>query len=194
MLIPSETEAQQKEVWVKITNDVIPNIAPIFYISNYGRLYNSETGNYLPKNINYDKDKYITVRLKDIYGNKIFAQPHRLVLLCFQPVLPINVEELEPNHLDNVKFHNWLWNLQWTTHQENIAYAKQMGLFKTGEQHVNSKFTEKEIREFCNLLHQGYTPKQISKMVNRTDCNVEKLCFNILNGHCWKHISCEYSF
>lgn len=33
------------------------------------------------------------------------------------------MEDLDANHIDECKDHNWLSNLNWMTHQENLNYG-----------------------------------------------------------------------
>ena len=192
ILLPNKNEIIIEEIWKPITNEIVPNVAPIYLVSNYGRVYNNETGNYLPKNIYYDKDKYITIRLKNIFGNPIFVQMHRLVILSFKgfPQDP----NMEPNHIDRVKYHNWIWNLEWKTHKENMQYSFKMGSFGIGETRHNSKLTNDQVRLICSLLEMGYTPSKISKMYKIDNCNVNKIASNIKMKLSWKHISDQYNF
>ena len=46
---------------------------------------------------------------------------HRLVLSTFSPVE--NMDELDVNHIDEVKTNNNLNNLEWCTHKENINHG-----------------------------------------------------------------------
>ena len=45
----------------------------------------------------------------------------RLVLMTYNPVE--GMENLDANHIDENKDHNWLSNLNWMTHKENINYG-----------------------------------------------------------------------
>ena len=45
----------------------------------------------------------------------------RLVLMTYNPVE--GMEDLDANHIDECKDHNWLSNLNWMTHQENLNYG-----------------------------------------------------------------------
>lgn len=192
MLIPNNHEMVIPEVWTDLTCTEIPLLAPIYEISNWGRIYNKETGSYLPKNIYYEKDKYITVRLKLITGEHVYAQPHRLVMLRLF-YIP-GCENLDVNHKDGIKYHNWIWNLEWCTRKENIQHALDNNLFIIGENRKLSKITNKQAEKICELISIGKTSTEIEQIMNLENCNIKRIARNIRQGHSWKHISCNYNF
>lgn len=192
MILPEKDRLLFPEQWVQICSiTIFSDISPTYFISNYGRIYNDKTGNFIPKNIYYDKDKYINITLTKNDGTKRQEMMQRLVMYCFN-YIP-GCENLEVNHKDGVKYHNWIWNLEWTTHQENITHAWDNKLFKIGEDKTNSKLTNKEIENICLLLEQGIRPSQIQKMYNNPNVNIERIAYNILNGVSWRHISYMYN-
>lgn len=190
MLLPVGEEILFPEEWVWIPHLFVPGIANYYKISSWGRVLNTKTGNYLPQNMNYCKDKYITVRLNDIYGNPIYCQPHRLVMMCFRPVM--NYHELDVNHKDCIKYHNWVWNLEWATRQENMNHAKLNNLFIKGEDRKSTKLLNDQVEIICELISKGIGPKEISNIMNIDNCNIEKIVQNIKNGHSWRFISEKY--
>ena len=189
MILPRGLEIIEQEKWATITDCIVSNIAPIYSISTYGRVYNSKTGNYLPQNIFYNKDKYITISLSLLDGTHTFKQIHRLELETFIPIK--NSDDYEVNHKDGIKYHNWIWNLEWVTHKDNMIHAIDNNLFKFGSDRSNTVYDEQLIHYICNLISKGYSYKQVEKILG-FDC--EKLYHNIKNGHCWKHISKQYDF
>lgn len=190
MIIP--VVSRYKEEWIKIPQELFPNLIPRYWISTFGRLYNEETKTLLPQNKMYNKDKYITVSLSTIDGWHQYFQIHRLMMMIFNPIP--NCELYDVNHKDGIKYHNWLWNLEWTTRSENIQHALHNNLFNIGETRNNTKLTNDQARLICKKISQGKTPKQISIEMNLSNCNIEKIVMNILNGHSWKHISKDYDF
>lgn len=193
MILPRGNEIVQPEIWAPISKEVIPNIEDIYTISTYGRTFNSKTSTYLPQNMFYYKDKYITISLRLEDGSHVFAQPHRLVLMTFAPC--DGMEVLEVNHKDGIKYHNWLWNLEWATHKENLEHASKTELFtRKGDSRNNTIITEKEVHQMCKLISEGYSRSQIVKMMNLENGNCVSLYGNIMSGHCWNHISKQYDF
>ena len=163
-----------------------------YFVSSYGRLFNSYTGNYLPKNIMYDKDKYINVTMTTIHGTDYHIMLHRLIMYSFNYIE--NCENLDVNHRDGIKYHNWIWNLEWTTHKENMQHALDNNLFKFGKQRKNTKLLDSQVREICSLIDSGIPLKEIAKTYDAGDVNMKKTIYNIASGHCWSHISKDYKF
>ena len=189
MILPRGIEIKQPEVWKPITTKEVDNVAPIYTISNYGITYNSRTNTYLPQNIFYRKDKYITISLALQNGDHVYAQPHRLVMMVFDPIE--NYKEYDVNHKDGIKYHNWLWNLEWSTHLDNMRHAMENNLFKHGSERGNSVYDEELIREICKYISEGLSPKQVNQKLNG---DYTKLYHNIKNGHSWIFISKDYDF
>lgn len=190
MIIP--VVSRNKEEWIKIPQLYFPNLVPRYWISTFGRLYNEETKTLLPQNKMYNKDKYITISLSNIDGSHQYFQIHRLMMMIFNPIP--NYELYDVNHKDGIKYHNWIWNLEWVTKSENIQHALKNNLFNLGETRDNTKLTNDQARLICEKISQGKSPKQISTEMNLLNCNIDKIVMNIINGFSWKHISKDYDF
>lgn len=189
MILPRGTEILYKEQWSKLDDSVVSNIKPHYSISTYGRIYNENTNTFLPQNIFYRKDKYITISLALLDNTHIYRQIHRLVLMSFCPIP--NQELYDANHLDGVKYHNWIWNLEWSTHKNNIKHALENNLFKLGSDRENTVYDENLIHYICKLISDGLSCKEVNNIIGK---DVTKLYHNIKNGHCWTHISKQYDF
>lgn len=190
MILPDKVDCIYNEFWIPLTNEVVRNVEDIYLISNYGRLYNIETKHYLPQDMNYSKDKYITIRLRLKDKSHICKQVHRLVLESFIPTP--NSDLLEVNHKDGIKYHNWIWNLEWINHLENMQHASNNQLFHYCEEHQNSKLSNDEVHKICQLIVAGKSPVEIADIINRPDCNIRKIVTNIKGGHSWLNISRMY--
>lgn len=192
MLLPTQDEALIDELCLPITDAHIPGILPGYYISTWGRIYNANTGNILPKNIDYCKDKYITesVTLRD--GSHTMIQIHRIELLVFNPIPGCN--NMIVHHKDNIKYHNWIWNLGWTSVVKNAIYAVRDGCIKTGENAYIAKVSNEDVKLICQMIQNGMRPIDIENIVNIPGCNVKNLIFNIIHGHSWREISRNYIF
>ncbi len=190
MLLPNENEAIMEEIWLPLSPIFIPGLSPIYSISTYGRIYNNLTKNFLPQDMMYNKDKYITVCLKGIDNSNIFQMPHRLMMIVFN--YRPDYELFDVNHKDGVKYHNWLWNLEWITKSGNIQHAIKNNLFNLGETRQNSKLTNDQVRMICKLIVEGKRNYEIAEMVGVENCNVSKIVTNIKLGKSWRHISKDY--
>lgn len=70
---------------------------------------------------------YYTYRMLDDSGSTQNRYRHRTLLYAFKPY-PVNVEELDVNHLDGVPGNDWLDNLEWSTRSQNNIHAVNIGL------------------------------------------------------------------
>lgn len=161
-------------------------------ISNWGRVCNKETKTIIPKNYMYDKDKYITIRLRLINGSHICQQPHRLVCMTFKPILNSNLYEV--NHIDGIKFHNWVWNLEWCTRQENVDHSLNNNLVPFGEDRTNSKLTNDQVEQICYLLEAGLSTNEIANLIDYPNVKIKSIVNNIRARLSWKSISNKYIF
>ena len=70
---------------------------------------------------------------------------NRAVALRYLPN-PLNLPEV--NHLDGVKAHNWLSNLEWSTKADNEKHAARTGLKATrGSGNSNAKLSAEQVLE-----------------------------------------------
>lgn len=109
-----EWMAQGEEIW---KNLMFPELEH-YQISNYGRVYNAQTGKLLNP---WSQDGYLRV---DFRGKVIPI--HRLVAMHFLPPPP--TWQYEINHKDCNKLNNHVSNLEWITHHENLEHAAANGL------------------------------------------------------------------
>ena len=146
-----------KEEWIPLEyGDVYDKgqVRPGFYeISNFGRVRQPSTGRINKIYTNSDKDGYLVVNLmcnvvdKD---GKIVSKPknvklHRLMASTFVNN-PDPDENTVVNHIDGVKTHNFVENLEWITPELNSHMASMMGLYDF------SKITTEEIDFVIELL------------------------------------------
>lgn len=70
------------------------------------------------------KDGYMRVWLS-VNGKKVSLSVHRIVASCFIPN-PLGLPEI--NHIDNDPTNNAISNLEWCTHEYNMAYKEKYGV------------------------------------------------------------------
>ena len=196
MILPQENIILP-EIWMCFPYIAFPEVKRQYSISNYGRLYNHATQTYLPQNIDYDKDKYITISLSaNNDKGHIYQQIHRLVCITFNPIPNYNLYDV--NHKDGVKYHNWAWNLEWVTKSENIQHALNNDLFKLGEDRLNTKIPEFIIIKICEMIQSGLKTSDIVKVLEPETkmytSNLKEIVNNIKGGYSWTHISRYYDF
>lgn len=176
------------EEWRKI--EFIPNIKPIYWISNYGRVYN-ETTNYIMDG-HIIPNGYELVSFYLIDGTRIWKHVHRLVMLAFKPIE--NSDMYVVNHIDGIKTHNYIWNLEWTTQKGNVEHAFINGLRKCGEDSSHTVFTNDQVHKVCKCMEDGMNLYQLSEKVfgKYPDLQIQTLCKNIYSKKFWREISKDY--
>ena len=170
------------EAWIPVTKFVIPNVVEGKYlVSTYGRVVNIKRKQLLPQYItncgylrcNLARELEIGIRTRAF-------SVHRLVMMSFWPIA--NMQSMQVNHKDEVKTHNWVWNLEWMTPSENILYSMNTGLINIyGENSHTAVLTDEEADKIGYLLSTtNLTAKEISDIIGShcTESNV----YNILNG------------
>ena len=103
------------EVFIPI---VLPNILPIYHISNFGRIYTTRTNIF--KKPTMDSKGYLRLGLS-IGGKEFKFRIHRLVLMMFNPIP--DCDKYQVNHKDGCRYNNCLYNLEWVTNLENMRHS-----------------------------------------------------------------------
>ena len=158
-----------------------------FSISNTGVIWNDT--------LNIPACKY-TGRYVRVKGHA--SGVHRLVALYFIPVpqryfdMGLTIDDLQVNHIDGIKPHNYVYNLEWCTAKENMQHAVKHGLIKYSMEersHLATISTKKAI-EICEKLQKGIPVRDIAKEM-QVDV---RLIRHIKCRECWKSISEKYTF
>lgn len=157
----------------------------LYAIEEDGRVYSKTIKKYMKTSI--DKDGYSTISLKNDRNGYSHFGIHRLLMIAFNPIE--NMENMQVNHIDGDKTNNNLNNLEWCTTEENLKHARNNHLNevfgKKGEQHINSKITEKEAKKIIELHKKGIKPRDILKEVPNASKNIIN---SIIHNRTWKHL------
>jgi len=131
----------------------------LYQISNTGKVkslpkkcgttYKGET----IRKLSQTKDGYLKVRLIG-NGKDITTRIHRLVAIAFIPN-PLNKDTV--NHIDGNKHNNNVENLEWSTRTEQLNHAYSLGLKKIdkGENNIQAKLTNAQVKEIKTLYKKG---------------------------------------
>lgn len=176
------------EEWKRIEFD---DIKPIYWISNYGRVFSENTNCIMEPKIT--NSGYLSIGLRILDETKKFYLIHRLVLIMFNPI--IGFEKLSANHINGNKFDNRIWNLEWVTIKENIHHAFDTGLRKTGGDLSFAIFTDNQIHDVCRCMQEGKSSYQIANEVFGSDLTRQlmHLFTTIYNKINWVRISDQYN-
>ena len=128
---------------------------------------------------------YLQVCLyKDNAGRAI--KVHKLVCLMFLGVRP---EGMEINHKDGDKLNNFVENLEYVTHKQNMHHAQKNGLIRrlNGHDVSSSKLTEADVNYIKNAFINKESPTKLAKLysVNRSTI------YRVGGGVYWKHLLAE---
>lgn len=166
----------------------IPEVKDKYFISNYGRLFNIETG-YI-KRPAITGNGYFMYCLSHKDRTEAAHLVHRLVMLCFQP--NPKSSELQVNHINGRKYANYIENLEWVTQSENMDHCYRNNLEINGEEHPWADMTNEQAHEVCRLLEQRIPYKEISRRVFGDESRIRAICA-IKNHRNWKNVSRYYN-
>lgn len=181
-----------KEKWKQITMN---GIKFNYDVSNKGFIRNRDTGRVLK--FSRTGKNYIRISLRHENKYHRFTM-HRLVALHFIKIpkvykkMGLDYDSLVPNHLDGIKDHNIVTNLEWTTIRDNTVHAFDTGLanISMGENSHLAKMTNEQAKRCCELLQEGMTTTEIAKIVGVSKKSVQ----HIKSGECWTRLAKNYTF
>ena len=185
-----------EEYWKPITSEIVPGILPIYYISTWGRVYNSYSNKYYP-NENNHSERYVVLWLKLSNHDGIKIYLHILMMWVFRYFEGCeDTDKYEVNHIDGIKYHNWLWNLEWVTPQQNIIHSRLTGLNPSCGDSVLAKITDEQARLIAQKIANGDKPSKIVKELQlyMPDINIKNIYDSMVSGRAWRKITSEYDF
>ena len=164
----------KSEEWLQYNNTK-------YYVSNYGRVKNSETNHILTGTINKG---YVMVHLTlNKKTKKVFV--HRLVAKTFIPN-PLNLPYV--NHIDGNKENNLYSNLEWCTPKENVKHAIDNGLIPKDK--VNSKgCVQKDLSG--NIIAYYKSISEAARKTGGHNEHIGDVCRGkrkTANGYLWEYI------
>lgn len=157
-----------EEIWKRVIVNRIPT--ETFYVSNFGRVLNKKTGNFL---YGYTANNGYQMAHLRMEVQKL-CSIHRLVMIAFDPVE--NMETLQINHKDGNKTNNHIDNLEWATALENIRHSYSTGLQpneskKLYQYDLNGNFIKEWINTYTAAKELNFTP---STLLNSAKCGKSK--------------------
>lgn len=139
--------------------------------SNTGKVKNLITNRILNTSPNSDGYPGINIVIPGI--GRRFKLLHRLICESFLTYIGPNNYFYEVNHIDGNKINNNLSNLEWVTRDENLAHARNAGLYKPTN--GNRKISDSDIEDMKELKSLGFTFKSISESYKCSSDHVSML-------------------
>jgi len=167
-----------------------------YYVSTWGRVYNTKTQKYVPKALIPDANRYINICITDINNQEVHIRMHQLMCRMFVFPKPVILGQIMcPNHKDGIKWHNEPYNLEWTTLSENTIHADENDLIERpyGEDNGHAALTDDQYRQICQLTQEGYKAYEINKIMN-LGFDITNICQKIRSGTSETLISQDYDF
>jgi hypothetical protein len=114
---------------------------------------------------------------------------HYLVMLAWVGDCP---EGYEVNHKNRNRGDNYLDNLEYVTHAENMAYSRELGAWDglIGERAANAKLTEQDVKDIRAMYAAGgWTYKSLAEVFSTPDKTLSlEAIFAIVSRRTWKHL------
>ena len=131
-----------------------------FVVDIFGNVYNIKKSCKVITKLN-PKNGYVYVRLDLPGSNYSWNLLHRVVAYTYKKN-PFNLPEVD--HVDGDKTNNRPSNLEWVSDHENKIRAVKNGLFHSGLNHYESRFTEESLHELWdNLINTKKTFRELAK-------------------------------
>ena len=185
----------QQEIWRIVDNNIIPGVIENRYsISTWGRFFDSYNGNYYPTE-NVKCTSYPSVHIQFTDKSYKTIKIHHIMMKAFKPFDYTSELYTDVDHKDGIKYHNWVWNLERVTHQENIQRCVRNGQYPLAEDQQNAILNNDQVREICNLISKGYMVADIIKILKPSIPVISKHIVNDIKGKInYTSISNEYDF
>ena len=140
------------EIYLYITDLVMPGVEPFRYsISNRMRVFDYKLNEFV--NI-CNQSTYPSVSLFNVYKNKSITNLlHRVYMITF--CYFDGCLNYEVNHIDGNKYNCMPYNLEWSTHAQNMAHAQKYI--------YENKLSDNDIIEIIRMYNSNFAIKEIAK-------------------------------
>lgn len=158
----------------------------MYLINKYGKIYSLKSHKILLEHLN--KDGYKAISLQTNSGGRYKYKVSSLVIYTYTGKPPKDMKDPTINHIDSNRINDYYKNLEWLERGANSSLRK---IKPKGEINGQSKLTEEEVIEICEMLQEGKLGlKQIGNIYGVAKGTIS----NIRIGRAWTHISKDYKF
>ena len=167
VIVPDDTFIKVNDIEFKRFRDTM------LYVSKDGAFFSRSYGRFL--RLSYTDRGYAVVQIKP-NGKALRLRAHRVVWEAWNGPIP---EEYEIDHIDDLRWHNSLNNLQLLTREENLKKANEHIWSYSGRQ--------EKISLAARMIIDGYAPSIIEKATGVSTSTIEKIKYgNHLEGYLGK--------
>ena len=181
-----------KEFWTfcKFDRDREFNKEKRYLVSTYGRVYDlyrrklcSQVDSSKWCTCTHGHYKYINMNLCGLY--KMYAV-HRLVALAFFHEVP---RKNIVNHIDEIPYHNYVWNLEWVDKSDNANLHNMMNEAENNldKNVVNTRWTYQNLIDICTMIAEGHKATYIYNEMKILTNNDPKIQYERIRT-LYKHI------
>jgi len=171
---PGVVISDDAEVWNTVLAD------PGYSVSTYGRVRNSRTLHLLKP---WFAGKYLYVGLN---RSGIKTGIHRLVAFAFLGPAPSPLHEVA--HNDGNPKNNYISNLRWATHKENMVDKSKHGTNYFhgwhGEKHPRAKLRDAQVIDIRRSASEGVFRKTLADTHKVSHATIDQ----IIQGRSWTHL------
>ena len=178
------------EIWKPIILDDL--ILNKFHISNYGRIINIITGNFLNPTISDGKYPAYSIRIRPNGSKKSITKRITVHIIVAKLFVynddPINktIVHHKDNDINNYKYTN----LEWVTPSMNLKYAVDDGLVLIGDSAKTATINKETAIKICEMIDSGYKTSEIVSTLGVS----RNIVRHIRDGSSWKSVSKDYNF
>lgn len=175
----ARSKESEMEVWLAISG--FEGVYEVSSLGNVRSLDRIDASGHRRKGkllaLSHDQDGYLLCGLTTLGRVKSF-KVHRLVAGAFLE----NPQQLpHVNHIDGSKQNNAAVNLEWVTHRQNKAHAKENGLTARGTRSGRHILKPEQVNEIRAMTEAGMGPKAISQALGVGLSSVN----HVRQGRCW---------
>jgi hypothetical protein len=181
----------------------------IYAISTTGRCLNTKRNKFIkPNPKRRQKNKALDeIEPNNLYheyalyhnGRYYFKLVHRLVAEAFIPIpqkyidMGLTINDLDVDHIDNVRYHNDVANLQWLTRQENVdkITISDRQRYASGSKHGMCKLSNEQLDMVGKLLEENILTQQEISIITGVPYNT---ILEIRAKRRFQYLSKKYDF
>ena len=173
-----DTENLPHEIWRDVEG-----YAGFYQVSIFSRVKSFYRKKERIMKLGTDIDGYSVVSLSKDGKDRVFGV-HTLVARAF---IDNPGDKPEVNHIDGIKNHSCIWNLEWVTCSENARHAVKQDLRKVGSENPCAKLNTEQAEEVLGLYIKGSSEFGIYGLAKKFNVHPATI-HGIISGKTYKNL------